>query len=183
MHPIWGMLGSIHARSAGENGAQTYPSPPWSWAWTRLSPKWGWVWSRPGPIVGLDLGVDAPGPDHGTGWGCVQAQHRVGGGCTPTQLGVEHPKRHNLILSNDFRALSLKWGWVEKPWTFNIQNHKILKDTTKSKSQLSHKLLGIKNKKKEEKTSQLQREYFVLVCARGDEEKKSWRENQFFYVY
>jgi hypothetical protein len=56
----------------------------------------------------LELGVVAPGPNHGTQLGRVRAQLRVGCGCTLTQLGVRHSKRHSPILGYDFRALSIK---------------------------------------------------------------------------
>ena len=58
----------------------------------------------------LELGVVAPEPTRGMGRGHVRTQLRVGCGCTLTQLGVGHPKRHSLILGYDFRMLSLKLG-------------------------------------------------------------------------
>jgi len=122
------------------------PKPNVSWAWWHPDPTWDWAWTWPSPTWGastpiVELGMVMPvhawaqrragrGLVHAhrkVGRGCapaqsvaehgrLHAQHSVGRGCTPTQLKVGHPKRYSPILGYDFRALSLKWGWFEKPW-------------------------------------------------------------------
>jgi len=73
----------------------------------------GRVWANVGlgmdmSAPNLELGVITPGPNRGTQLGRVRAQLRVGRGCTLTQLGVGHPKKHSPILGYDFHALSFK---------------------------------------------------------------------------
>jgi hypothetical protein len=55
------------------------------------------------------MGADTSLTQLGNGRGHVQRQSRVGCGRALNQLRVERKKKHNPILSYDFRVMAFKW--------------------------------------------------------------------------